>query len=1108
MSEAATTPKVTSRELLDMREKSWRKRTALVSLAAETLDDIPQNRREQALKAFGNLYKQAEHGPAVERLLRRYPAVHVLATAGVAAEHYERATFWPKLVDILRILPDLNFQRTWGEAFLDNLRTLGLPTFEADDDVGTRFVGRILLHCGMPTYCLDDFFKLMSWQRGRAPGLTPEGFVSWAAARAAGHGLSSIDMPVQRFIRFGDEFAVDVAERSFELLDALATGADGNEVLLPERFRQVARALHDSREIEHVAYSGMMGSSTIDVRPRLVMDPFGQGVILRLPPVGDAPDGRAVWVVTLGDEVRRVATESLWPGSAEPAPQTDVAIPRPVRNASVALAGREHLQLSMMVIDDIDPLMAFGDDGELIAPGLPLPGTQAWILFPGGPDALQVAGDLRFIAESPLPPGWSGFCLLQVDLSDVTALSVGPSKRTVRKFDSARIDLAQPVQGVRTSAALPVYAEVPTISVPQSLTKADWDVTVLDDSTGQIVAKHRVSEETNPNDLWQNVPRPLVGSYTVRVRGPWGRGASRSFTMVEGLAAAFSPGWRRFVPAGLRQCSVRVRVAVDVEISRSEIGFDERKRESVLRVGAHGSYRSIVVTPPHMTVAYQASNTTRSPSVRPLPLFREDVQEDPGHVVLDTGVGAEPTLHVIANKRSVQALAPRNGRAGVYQFNLAEIVDTLRDHPQVSLALDDEGEVVVASMRPRTLFTGVELDGDDLVLTECVAVEGLSAFLFPTRAPWREPACVPAIDGRVSLPTSLIDAGPLHVMARIEDPWVPLPIPDWPSPGQSRLVEAEGWVKDGTTEEVAISKFLAGDVSDPVEIVDFARLWTVRARLAGLGLGHRLKDIAEAIDTEVYGNPAAALAALTGSEAPSDLIPALMIRSGLAWADLAEAHASSVPPWTQRGALPAALLSAADGLWSDDEIEAAVGVCGDVVNGVLDGEDPCAAAGCIDASAELLDQNPALREQFIHAARLVPQGLLSADSRVLAAMDLVTERRHPHLEFLTRNARTILREGERLIRMIGHSGTQRAFDARRHTIRTDGWQVIPTISMAFALAARHAARGHEDATKWMHREQRVWADLAKVAPQLVTIDLIIAELTVGTRLKQESGLPE
>ena len=44
---------------------------------------------------------------------------------------------------------------------------------------------------------------------------------------------------------------------------------------------------------------------------------------------------------------------------------------------------------------------------------------------------------------------------------------------------------------------------------------------------------------------------------------------------------------------------------------------------------------------------------------------------------------------------------------------------------------------------------------------------------------------------------------------------------------------------------------------------------------------------------------------------------------------------ATAPPWTMRGAVPAALLSAADSLWSDEEIEAATSICGDSVNGLL-----------------------------------------------------------------------------------------------------------------------------------------------------------------------------
>jgi hypothetical protein len=1099
MSELAPIRKVSYQELLEIRERNWRPRAEAVSLAAETLDLIPAQKREQALTAFGRLQDQLGPGSARDRLFRRYPAVHVLATAGVAAEHYERATFWPKLIAILNIVPDPAFQSAWGGAFLDNLRTLGLPTFEKDDDAGSRYVGRILLHAGMPTYCLADFFRILSWKRSHTPGLTPEEFISWAAAKAAGAGFQDLDMPVQRFVRFGDEFAVDVADRSFELLDAIAAGAPHDDALLPQRFWTVAQHLNDKTGIERAADHGLSAAAKVDIRPRLVLDPFGLGLLLRLPPVGDAPDGRAVWMVNLDEDVHRVATESLWPGSTEPAPQTDVAITKPVRSASVALAGREHLQLPLIVIDDQDPLLVFGEDCELIPSGLPLPATEVWMLFPGDPESVQATGSIRIEAESPLPPRWSGFCLLKVDLSCATAVSVGASVRRVRKFDSARIETSNPIKGLRTASGLPVIAELPRIRIPSSMANADWDIT-LHDSAGDVVARKRIAGTEDPNRLWDNVPRPVAGTFTIRVRGPWGRGASRSFTLVEDLSVSFSPGWRRFVPGGLQPCVANLRAADGIDMSRSQIEFGERDREENIRIGLSSDFRSFAISPPHMTVAYQADEFSINPSVRPLTLMGEDLRESPCELILDIGAAAEPALHVIANGRTLQKLAPRSARVGVYRFNLAEIVDTLRDYPYVSLALSDDGELVIATLRPRTLFTGIELDGNQLKLENCVAVEGLSAYLFATRAPWRAPACVPVVDGGVPLPSWLIDAGPIRVMARIEDPWVPLPVPDWPLAGESRLVEADGWVTDGDFEETAISKFLAGDMSDPVDVIDFVRLWTVRALLPALSLGPRFADIEEAIDTEIYANPAAALAALSASEVPSESIPLLMIRSGLTWANLADAHEASSPTWTKRGALPAALLSAADALWSDEEIEAAISVCGDVVSSLLDGADPYASAGVIDESAELLDQNPALREQFIHAARLVPQGLLSADSRVLAAMDLVAERRDPRLEWLMRNARSVLREGERLIRMIGESGSQRAFDARRHHSRVDGWHVLPAISMALALSARHAARGHAEAGKWMLRERRVWEGLAAVAPQLVTIDLIIAELTVGGRL--------
>ena len=144
------------------------------------------------------------------------------------------------------------------------------------------------------------------------------------------------------------------------------------------------RAERPGRDPASVRRASRPGGDT-DQQPRLVIDPFGRGLVLRLPAVGDAPDGSATWVVGLDASSQRVATRPLAPGLNEPAPQTDVAIAMPARIATIAMAGREDLTITLTVVDETDPLLAFGEDGVRLPAGLPLPGRPTWLLFPGDP---------------------------------------------------------------------------------------------------------------------------------------------------------------------------------------------------------------------------------------------------------------------------------------------------------------------------------------------------------------------------------------------------------------------------------------------------------------------------------------------------------------------------------------------------------------------------------------------------------------------------------------------------------------------------------------------------------------------------------------------------
>lgn len=1097
-------PRVLTRtEALELREKAWSRRLASVSLAAEY--EVNPDHANQMLGVLGAVYSKGAYGAhRREQSLRDYPAVQVLVTTNAAIEKYDARGFWAKFADLLQVPNSQLFQQEWGQAFLDNLTQLGLPTFaNADADAGTKYLGRILLHCGVPTKCLDDYYRVVMEQRIKNPALDAESFVSWAAGRAEVDRLYNVDMPVSRFLRFGGEFAVDVTDRIFELLDVVSAGGDGGDIPLPQRFRLKALEMNRAGMIDKVQARGTRGAKLF---PHLVLDPYGRGPMLQLPPVGDAPDGRATWVVTLDGNPQRVATEALWPGSTEPAPATTVPIPRPIRVASAALEGRENLTANVSVVDDSDPFIVFGEDGVGLPTGIALPGGPVWLLVPGHPSDLVFEGEARVIAEAALPPGWSQWSLALVDLAEVASVRLGAAgkQHAVRKFSAARVEVGQPVAAVRTPGGAPVFAELPEVILPDGAgSDAEWDVSVLDGKGGLL---HRTTFKSGQRteELWAPMRRPILGSFTIRVRGPWGRGASRSVFVAEGLGIRCTPPWRRLTADGLVPATVAIATPPGMDVDQDSVALDPDQRDRYVSVGTSRGTMSLRLSPSHMSIAYQSADTTTRPSIRALTLYTEEVIDEAGTLILDVGADAEPALTVFSGPRAIQILTPGAGRHGVYRFNLSQIVDTLSAHKQLSLTLGERGQLKVASIRPKRLFATIAPVPEGLAFGDCADIPGLVALVYPARAPWRKPTVVPIKDGLAVLPEELRQAGPLRVAARVEDPWAPEPVPAWPEVGGSRLVDAPGWVQSDDMEETAVSAFLAGSGPLPDHLSDFTRLWSIRATFAALGLGDRAVSIRDAVEAAIFRQPQPALTSLQESSVPTAAIPSLVIRSGLAWANLAGAHADTPPTWTTRGALPAALLSAADADWSPEEIDAAMEVCGDVVAKIVDGSDPYATSGRFDLGADIFADNAAQRDAFVALMGLVPQGLLGGDTRVIAAMELISLRNDQRLEWLFKHARSVLSVTDRLLEQIAAPEVVSAFQARRHPTRGDGWRATPAISLGLAVAARYAARGSEPAVRHMEFQRRGWADLAAVVPQLVTIDLILAELlAAGAEARRE-----
>lgn len=254
---------------------------------------------EQDLSALRWLLAPHFHDSTIdglELLRKRYPLTFALYLVLEATYHYERGDFWSAPRDAVGI--SANHNADAGRIFRDALRDVGLPTFEQLG--GHVHVTPILAHAGIPNYCLNDFFDLLDRATRQEMAVdVPTLLDEW---NDRGFPLN-IDRPVQRFLLNGGPIAEDFVACCLALS---RDDGDNADLDLPrrvlERFDQW-RETHDARR--PAAHAGRLG------RPKLAYDPYGEGVVILLPPVYFAVDRapRAVtWQIEANDRCRQEAT--------------------------------------------------------------------------------------------------------------------------------------------------------------------------------------------------------------------------------------------------------------------------------------------------------------------------------------------------------------------------------------------------------------------------------------------------------------------------------------------------------------------------------------------------------------------------------------------------------------------------------------------------------------------------------------------------------------------------------------------------------------------------------------------------------------------------------
>jgi AAA domain/UvrD-like helicase C-terminal domain len=715
------------RELLWLREDSWRPLLRSASLVAEA--DLHPGRARQVAAALGRLYANL-HDPRTEgdALLSRWPACLATAMAGVAAADYRGGAYWPALWEAAGCQGTPQDEEVWGRAFNAAISRLGMATFP---EQSFPSVGPILMHAGLPPYCLGDYYQLLLSRRRLDPEADAESFLAWATAPGGEARLSRLAEPAQRFLLNGGAYAHDIVDRTLDLLGWLAgPDPDLDAVGLPSYMIEAAR---EQLAAGHLDLSGIGrrrtgGHGTTAIRrraqPQIALDPYGQGVHVQLPAVGEMSAGVARWRITADGDTHATASRAMWIGAAGTTPETACALDRPVHSVLVSLAGHEDLAAELRVVDQADPVLFFNEEGRRLAGTVSLPRSQVWIMHPADQE-LEFTGQAGRIVEPTVPAGWDGWRLRLVSLNNVQAVGLhGCRPHSVEVGARPRLLLGEPLPGVATPSGSPVYPVPPSLRLPQDLGASIRWYTEVSRVDGGALPARRVVGPAGEIDIWEGIPRPVLGAFEITVRGPLGRGLRRTIFVAEGLSVDYQPQVRPLTRAGLAAGAARLTAATGATLQPAALHFGPGERAHVVEYRTGAASEPLVVTPPHVTMLCPGAGvTTWTTSHIHLVteefakagrlLIRVQASSQPGHVAEDSSPDRNPErleLAVLVRGQQVQVIeASAEQSPGLVEFELARAADTIAAHGRAEFAVDMGGVLMpVGYVRPRRLALGVE----------------------------------------------------------------------------------------------------------------------------------------------------------------------------------------------------------------------------------------------------------------------------------------------------------------------------------------------------------------------------------------------------------------
>ncbi|WP_370327694.1 hypothetical protein [Euzebya sp.] len=1062
-------------------EEAWRTRAEGVSLLAEL--ELDRDEIDRALRLIGLEWMSYYQAEAARRIRARYPAVFATALSGAASIHYDGG-YWPHVFRAANVDGDGNIAQAWGQLFEGCLDRLHLTTFpELEGQRVQRYLARILLHAGVPIYCLGDWFKAIDDEAGRLGSDDAAAIAERLAYRAA-TGRLYVDAPIVRFVQLGGAYTVDFLDRSLDLMRGIQAGLGAPDGLgLPQRFIDEAfRVIQSDRTTRQPTRARVPLA-----RPTLAFDPYGVGVHIMLPSLqSDTP---VMWTVRFDGDEQQV----LAPSSAGDTTES-IDLPVPPRVARIDVDGRGQ-RTQIRVADGSSPLLLFDGDGKALPMSGQLRSRTVWALHPCDVE-LQDAGH-HVVEHHTTVHRWAGWCAELLDLSDAQVIGLADGR--TRSIDHATKPelIGHALSHVTTVDGVPVYADPPQLRLPVSSSDITWRLRVESDAAVEV---HEF--DGGPvQEIALDGDRVQVGLVDLTVRGPLGRGLRTQFALAPDLEVAMIPSWRSFTPTGLSPATVVITHPSGTQTHTELSGAQAETREVI---ELPGGALPVIIRPPGMASQHIRTGQPIQWSHATQTIATEELIDDPGQLVVrcDPSVPA-PTLHVTdAHGTPLQRLDGVARRAGVVAYDLAKISDTVAAVKACHLVLRSGGRHdVVAQVRPAALAETLTARPTHDALQITTTADGVTAGIYQHLNPTAPPSTlVVPTGGTVLLPAELIHAGPLRVLLRLEDPWVPKPWPPFPFPGRN---VADVDLPNPTTVDDPISALLLHGTlpdGDATAIDDVVAVYPLLDRV-----DRRLPvdAVRRSIRQRAEEDPGAALRAVGATVTSPAEAGTTALGLGLLSVDVGGFNPDEIeelvlrwPPLGVIAAAPHIRREGAEG-WMTQLIADAVGPA---FTDVLCGEGTEVMRRPLLEEQGLIEMPDDVLDMVFRAAGIVPSRLLEADAQALSGRRLLGHLRDPRspLDPFRNEWENIV--GATLAAVLDAEAPGVLTAAIRSRVQGSAWQAAPAASLALATVLRLDARRDTDDHRMRGGWSRALGRLTQAVPQLIAADLVLAE---GALLAEE-----